>query len=322
MEAPQRLKHYIIGPYPPPLGGVSVFAYRYARLLRDQGNEVEIVDFAKCSLPRRAAYLLRFALDPRYAVFHLNTFSFRIMATLLFRPFAGKIVFQDHSGRAVETLKGRNRRAFKLFLAKADEIVLVGEHIIDQYEQQGFPLQPDKVRVQNAFLPPPADDEPGIWSTYDPETVWFAENHKPLIVANAYKIVFHKDVDLYGLDMCVDLVAELKNAHPQVGLLFALAEIGDETYYREINRRIDELGIRENFHFMTGQKELWPLLRKSDLMVRPTFSDGYGISIAEALHFGCPAAASDVCARPEGTVLFSNRDARDFLSRCQEVLDR
>ena len=164
------------------------------------------------------------------------------------------------------------------------------------------------------------EDEPQIWETYDRETVQFVESRKPLIIANAWKIVSDQGVDLYGLDMCVDLTAELKRTHPQVGLLFALADVGDEEYYREINRRIDELGIRDNFHFMTGQRQLWPLFRKADLMVRPTSSDGYGVSIAEALHFGCPAVASDVCPRCDGTVVFSSRDAQAFLSSCRKVL--
>ncbi len=38
------MKHYLIGPSLPPVGGVSNFIYRCARRLREQGNQVEIVD--------------------------------------------------------------------------------------------------------------------------------------------------------------------------------------------------------------------------------------------------------------------------------------
>ena len=63
-------------------------------------------------------------------------------------------------------------------------------------------------------------------------------------------------------------------------------------------------------------------MKKADLMIRPTCTDGYGISIAEALFFDCPAIASDVCPRPEGAVLFKNRDMDDFEQKTRELLER
>ncbi len=71
---------------------------------------------------------------------------------------------------------------------------------------------------------------------------------------------------------------------------------------------------------MLDNTELWPLFENADLMVRPTCVDAYGVSIAEALYFDCPAIASDVCERPDGTVLFRNRDQSDFLEKCRYVL--
>jgi glycosyltransferase involved in cell wall biosynthesis len=120
--------------------------------------------------------------------------------------------------------------------------------------------------------------------------------------------------------MCVQLLSGLREEYPDIGLLFALAEIGDNRYYDKIRMKINELGIQENIHFMLGQKELWPLFKKADLMVRPTYIDGYGISVAEALYLGCPAIASDVCKRPDGTILFRNRDEDDLLEKAKMVL--
>ena len=60
---------------------------------------------------------------------------------------------------------------------------------------------------------------------------------------------------------------------------------------------------------------------KSDVFVRPTNTDGYGVSIAEAIHFKIPAVASDVCQRPEGTILIRSRDIDDFTSKIKNVLD-
>src|SRR5258705_11324048 len=142
-----------------------------------------------------------------------------------------------------------------------------------------------------------------------------------MIIGGAWSIVFYRGIDLYGVDMCVDLIAKLKRKYLRVGLLFALADIGDQSYFREIQRRIKDLDIEDNFHFMTHQQELWPLFRLADLMVRPTYSDGFGLSVAEALHVGCPAVASDVCIRAPGAVTFRSRNPEDFLRKCEQILE-
>ncbi len=73
---------------------------------------------------------------------------------------------------------------------------------------------------------------------------------------------------------------------------------------------------------MTDQKQLWPLIKKADLFLRPTLSDSFGISIAEALLFDVPAVASDVCVRPKGTVLFKRGDKKDFFDKVLKALNR
>ena len=314
------MKYYLIGKYPPPLGGVSVYVYRFSKLLKSQGQRVEVIDLSKYSRHRKILILLKLALSPERAIFYLNGLNFYVMLVLALRPFSGNIVFHDHSGRAVEDIHGIERTILKLFLRRANECILVGDHLKRYYQQKGYNLPP-RTRVQNAFLPPPLEDEPKIWSTYDETTIKFMENHSPLILANAFQIIFYQGVDLYGIDMCLELTAQLKKKYPHIGFLFALAEIGDQKYFQELNQSIDDLDIRGNFHFVTGQKELWPLFKRADLMIRPTFVDGYGISVTEALYFGCPAVASDVCERAQGTVLFRNRDIKDLLGKVEKVLN-
>jgi glycosyltransferase involved in cell wall biosynthesis len=89
-----------------------------------------------------------------------------------------------------------------------------------------------------------------------------------------------------------------------------------------MKKRVSELKIDKNFIFVIEQKEIWPLFKKADLMVRPTFMDAYGVSIEEALYFGCPAVASNVCKRPKGTIIFKNRDFKDFFEKCKKILPK
>ena len=121
--------------------------------------------------------------------------------------------------------------------------------------------------------------------------------------------------------MCIDLCANLKQYYPRIRLVFCLPDIGDYEYFNKLKRRIAEKGIENNFLFITEQYQFYPILMKCDVFVRPTNTDGYGISIAEAIFFKVPAVASDVCQRPEGTILFKSRDINDFILKVKDVLD-
>ncbi len=71
---------------------------------------------------------------------------------------------------------------------------------------------------------------------------------------------------------------------------------------------------------MTGQRELWPLLKAATVLLRPTTTDCDAVSIREALQFGRPVVASDGVARPEGTVVIVSRDLASFVIATRRVL--
>lgn len=321
------MKYFLVGLYPPPLGGVSIFNYRYARLLRERGYDVECIDVSRKKISRidhlkfKIGCYLKLVFWPHPAVYHLDHLDFQAALLILIRPFKSRVILHTHSRPPFESMTKLQLGVFSLFLRKVDECLFVGPHLAESYQRHGLKLPTDQ-KIESPFLPPPAEDEDEIRRQYDEATLSFIAQHRPLIIANASEITFQNGIDLYGLDMCVSLIEQIKEAYPNIGLLFALPKIGDQAYFEEINRRIRNNGIEENIHFMTGQKELWPLFKNADLMLRPTCSDGYGISIAEALYLDCAAIASDVCERPEGTVLFKSRDADDLLSKVRSVLER
>jgi glycosyltransferase involved in cell wall biosynthesis len=311
----------LIGPLPPPLGGVSVYLYRHKRLLERDGHDVSVLDPTKMS---RAAYLIRLLLVPlgRYQLIADHVQSIYVKLILFVTGMAGRTEVVDWNWRQLEDWGGWKTRLYGAFVRRCKALTLSGAHLAAYYEEQGVKLPPGKAGGLDPFIPPPLEDEEAILATYPAEVLDFAAGRRPLITANAFQIVFYRGVDLYGLDMCVEMVAALKESHPNVGLIFAVAEVGDADYFEKMKRRIDELGVKDNFLFLTGQRELWPLFRRADLMVRPTCSDAYGISVAEALYLGCPAVASDVCRRTPGTLTFANRDAEDFLRKCRLALDK
>lgn len=269
-------------------------------------------------------FLMRYCLiSPQKHTFHLNEFNTLTMIALLLRPFQCRIILQNHSIRILDTFRNMKKIMTKLFIKKVDYCVLVGEHLKDGYRKNNIQL-PKRVVVKSPFIPPPLEDEEHILSTYSEEVISFLNNHEQILIGNASKITFYKNIDLYGIDMCIEVIRILKNKYPKIGLIFALAEIGNEEYFKSILEKIKEYKIEGNILFLTGQKELWPLFKKSDIMIRPTYSDAYGISIEEAIYFNCRAVASNVCNRPEGTILFENRNINDLvcnIEKCIEDMD-
>lgn len=312
------MKILLVSPYPPPLGGVSVFTKRRKRALQAEGHQVDVLDPTKMSAPRYFFNLLLIRFKG-YDLISVNVYSPYVSMILYALGLAQRMEVIDHNWRQLENWGATKKRLYSRVLGRSRELILMGEHLREYYTGHGVAL-PGRVSVKDSFIPPALEDEELILKTYPSALLEFISGRRPLIIANAPRIVFYKGVDLYALDMCVSLVASLKQEYESVGLLFALAEIGDEEYFEKINSRIEELGIRENFSFLIGQKELWPLFRSADLMVRPTNTDGISVSVAEALYFGCPAVASDAVERPAGTLIFRNRDREDFLRKCEEAL--
>ena len=167
------------------------------------------------------------------------------------------------------------------------------------------------------FIPP---NENGEESSI-PQDIWgFIESHSPVITGNAYKIVFYNHIDLYGIDMCIELCAELKKEYPDVGLVFCLPDIGDYEYFNKVKQDIIDRGLDGNILFITQPCLFYLILKRCDVFVRPTSIDDYGISVAEAVYFGIPAVASDVCVRADGCIVFSSRDVGGFILTVKGVL--
>jgi len=314
----------IIGPYPPPLGGVSVHVKRLFLLLKKNDFNVSVFNTARRSKFWGQNYfkLLITLLFQNFDVIHLHNYNYKVLLVIKFVKLLKKFKLRvtAHNSRLLELEAASRKNFYKNIIKHLDCLIVVGKHILNEYERNDVKL-PANTLVRNGFIPPPLDEEESILKTYSQQTMLFLNSHDPVIVANAFEISFCNNIDLYGIDMCVDLTSRLKKDFPNIGFLFALANENKHiNYLVRIKKRIHEMEISDNFYFMTDQKELWPLFKRVDLMLRPTYTDGYGISVAEALYFNCPAIASNVCIRPEGTILVKNRDKDDLYEKTRTNL--
>lgn len=307
-----------IGPIPPPIGGISIYLYRLSR----KNKDINTLFINEINLSRWEFINILFKGSGNTIVYHSPSLYRRLLLYICTCFTTNSYVIVSH-GQGLENSYKESNTFIKWLLKKtimnSKYIQIVGNHLLEFLLDLGY--SKEKIKIQHAFIEPPLEDEEHIVKTYPVNLNEFLNKNRPIVVANASALVFDKNLDLYGLDMCIELTAKLKQDYPNIGFVFALAnENANIEYLNKMKERIKELDIEDNFYFLTGQKELWPLFKKANLMIRPTTTDGDALSIREALYFECPAIASDVSDRPEGTILIKNRDLEDLYNKSKEVL--
>jgi glycosyltransferase involved in cell wall biosynthesis len=314
----------LVGTYPPPLGGISVFIYRLKKLLERNSYKVTVYNTASKSRIWGFKFIrfLITLLQGNYQIIHLQHFDLKkILVLLFFRRFKNfKIYFTDHNPFHFDNKGIFSIWLIKILIPRIDCLMVVNNHILENYRMLSITL-PAHTFVSNVFIPPPLDEKEVIIGTYSSSFMAFLNNRSPRIMANAYQLKSVDGIDLYGLDMCIELTKRLKAHYPHVGFIFCLAnENAEKIWYSQILTTLNEMNLTDNFFFLTGQKEIWPLYEQVQLFIRPTYRDGYGVSIDEALYFKCPAIASNACERNPQAIIFKNRNDDDLFEKCLSVL--
>jgi len=308
-------KTVMVGNLPPPLGGIAVYLYRLSKVHPEY-------EFVKENGLSKVKWLYQCLKKNRHLIYHSPNIN-RIISLCIIKALTGnKYSLFSHGNIMMDSYLSGNMLTRYLLekAARQAEFVYVLNSRILTFVVHSLGADRSRVKVVSSFLPPILAEEDSILNSYSQQLLDFTQDHSPLLIVNASRLVFYKGVDLYGIDMCVKLMTKITKTFPRAGLLIALAEIGDLNYYQSLQTNIAKNGLTPVIHVMTGNKEIWPLFKNAHLLVRPTIADGYAISLREAIEFGCSTVASDVCDRPAETLLFKNRDEESFFTAVMEVL--
>jgi len=324
------MKIALIGSYPPPYGGISVHIQRMKKHLQGRGIECIIYDTSGTTkdednvvcITNLKKWLPKYFFFAKEDVIHCHSTSWMIRVIIGFMSFLGKkTVITVHGQSLSDSLKKGiwlRKKIIKFAVRHTTFVIAVNKKIKDLLLSLG--VKSEKVSVITPFVPPDVKEE-----DYKkvPKYVWnFMNSHKPIISANAFQINFYNGTDLYGLDMIVDLVCRLKKYYQNIGIAICLPNIGDEKYFEKLKQQMKEKRVENNVLFITEPlPEVYPIWKESDFFVRPTCTDGDAVSIREALYLKIPVITSDAVPRPEGVILFKNRDVQDFITMTRNVLD-
>lgn len=321
------MKVAIIGSYPPPFGGISVHVKRLADILEKNGVQVAVYDVDNTSesgdarLKRIACgelWVLKylFTMDEDIIHVHTHNWKYRAAMTFISQVRRKRIILTFHSLRDEIEGMGAIMAALAQYVFKnADVFITVGENEREKLEAWG--CSKDKIRSISSFLPPGASDYalPG----YVDE---FMGRHDLIAAANGSNMDFYRGEDIYGLDMIVELCARVSQKY-DVGFIYCISKgnLNNKGYYEHMKGIIREKGIDDRFIFVHENISMDAILKRADIFIRPTNTDSYGMSVAEAIYYCVPAIASDVCKRPKGSVLFKSRDMEDLYEKTVDVIE-
>ena len=136
------------------------------------------------------------------------------------------------------------------------------------------------------------------------------------MVSNASKLVLHNGVDLYGLDMCIDLMSKLLEMRKDNYYLIFIVIVNSDRQrqmFEDYKKLVAETELKNRILILDEPLSFVRLITMSDIVLRTTNTDGDAISIREGLFFGKKVIASDVVKRPEGVLTFKTRDLNSLI---------
>lgn len=302
------MKILLVGPAPPPHGGISVHVSGICKQLVGAGVECAILDTSV--IPDR----LRFAMElASYAArgwtihLHTNGHNRNSWMLALLCGIAGKCngrcVLTLHSGMMpdyVTTCSPPFRKLTAFACGLYSRIICVGPALRDAAIALGTPAE--RTEIAPAFLAAENPETP-----LEPRLLDWIEQRRPLL---STALFFRPE---YGFDLLIEGILRLRRRYPALGCLV----MGSGEQSAEAEQRVREAGL-ENEVLLLGDVDhdtCLALMCRSDVFVRPTLQDGDSMSVREALALGIPVVASRVGSRPPGAILFQPDDVGDMVSK-------
>lgn len=312
-----------LGPYPPPVGGVS----RNMLAIRDElvraGHSCSIIATTKSTEtrdesgvyhPSSALGLIKQIRALKFDVLHLHVggdLNLRVFGLGLMCSVIGgkRTVLTVHSGAFPRSKVGMSARpqSFEgIVFRRFSRLIAVNEPIADVFRRYG--VGDENIRNIGPFSPQEPDPEIEIPAAL----LSFYEQHSPLLLAVGG---LEKDYDpLFQIAAMKEILAE----YPNAGLMI----VGDGSMRADVSNAINNSGNSESI-LLAGNVEhavTLHLINRADVLLRTTLFDGDAISVREALHLGTPVVATDSSMRPAGVELIRSGDVKGLAAAVKKVI--
>lgn len=324
MSAAARLDVILVGPVPPPRGGVASHVDRLALLLEEEGFRVGILNHFSQDRDRRviaglrrnpARYWFRLRGTQGSVIHYHHSRLDTLLATALARRNSeSRWIVTFHSDVIQRSLTSRvsgiallSRWAMRRF----DRIIVVSDALGEIVRAQtGRP-----VTVIPAYLPL----RHRVTDNRDVGPV------TPTAIVAASRVASRASSDRYGLNVAsaIFAAASTKMADLRLEIFLNQAPTGPlaRRYLAKVLDPLRGAGLNNRVRVSFGS-ELSPALRRGAVYLRPSRTDGDAVSVREALDAGIPVLASDVVKRPAGAIALPLDDVSAWVDALPQAVER
>lgn len=298
----------IFGPYPPPLGGISVHINRLEYYLKKAEIDYSIYNHGFVqkdniiATKKKPIWYLKLLFTKKYKTFHFHQFFyFHFIYYWIFSQIRTEtMIVTIHSERLLN-YSGLKLRLALFFLSKTKRLTLisVSKNLKDLLDLKGIPTI-----FLPAYVPPNLINEKTI------------KADKDVFLFSVWKFNKKLATEIYNVPLAFNF---LNNNKSNFKMLFMIGNERDSDK-ELLNKMIEEYSIESEIEVLYDEN-LIDYIKQCKFLLRPNLSDGYGVSVQEAMDLGVPAVASDVCERPKGAVLFKNDDLEDLSKKVDYVLN-
>jgi len=304
-------KVLLIGSMPPPIGGVTIHIDRFVNLYNGEKYQVAVFDIKKRTLFKKEKYtkniftIFFYYITARIIHIHISNDYVKTFVAIFAKLFFKKVVYTHHNSIV------KNKKVFKKMYKFCDKVILVNDKDIDKNL-----IDIKKTEVVPAFLPPYKFESLPV------EIESELKKYNTIISTNCYLYNLFNKKHVYGFDLIVDAFYKLsKDGKIENTLLILVDPSGTTKEF--VYDLLKGLHFGTNKVLQVTQKiDFVSLVKKSDITIRATRTDGDSLSIRESLYLNIPIIASDVTVRPEGTILFKDDDSDDLASKILHVKER
>lgn len=284
----------LVGPLPPPSGGMAMQTVQLARLLESSGLDVSIVQTNHPYQPewverfrglravfRLVPYLWRvWKLCGSADVVHLmanSGWSWQLFAApvIWIGWLRGTPVIVNYRGGEADTYLARSVRWVRPSLARAAGLVVPSgflQEVFARYDIEAA-IIPNIIDLET--FSPPIKDAPD-----DMFTLAITRNLEPI----------------YGLDVAIEALAIARREEPEIRMIIA----GSGPERDALQALVTSLGLEGAVEFCgrLSREEVVELYHRADAALNPTRVDNMPNSVLEALACGLPVISTDVGGVP------------------------
>lgn len=313
----------MIGPYPPPYGGVSIHIKRLITIIDKNCIKTKIINKSFKSFFIKMFFIKK-------GIYHIHLTGWKTIVMLgILSICRKKIILTLHSINFDKEYKQSNKLLKKILrwsMKQIPIIVCVNEQIKKGCLMLG--VLEKHLKVISPYINPMIikneynNIDKSLWNFIEKKQ----KNNYRILTANG-NIRFYNNEDLYGLDLLIEMLYKLKQDNYKAALVFALLGYNNQTkqereYFNCLLERIKKYHLTADIYiYKVENTEYYPILDKSDIFIRPTNTDGDAISLREAIYLKKPNIASEASLRPAETILFKNRNVNELFNKTKYVLE-